>query len=88
MRYHIEFTETAKEHIRKINKEMPSLRPKIEQLIRELTEHPLTGTGKPEKLRFKLSGHMSRRINVEHRLVYQIDEENQCVLIEALLGHY
>ena len=72
MRYHIEFTLTAQEHIRKIRREKPYLKTKIDKLLEELAEHPLTGTGKPEKLSYKLSGLMSRRINLEHRLVYYI----------------
>ena len=88
MKYHLEYSDLAKEHLRTIRDKHPDLKPKVESLLLELAEHPQYGTGKPEKLRYKLSGFMSRRINLENRLTYRIDEENQCVWIEALLGHY
>ena len=88
MKYHLEYSDLAKEHLRTIRDKHPDLKPKVESLLRELTDHPQYGTGKPEKLRYKLSGFMSRRINLENRLTYRIDEPNQCVWIEALLGHY
>lgn len=88
MMYQLYFSDLAKEHLRTIRDKYPDLRPKVEGLLQELTEHPQYGTGKPERLRFKLAGFMSRRINLEHRLIYRIDEDNQCVWIESLLGHY
>jgi toxin YoeB len=39
-------------------------------------------------LRFKLSGLWSRRINDEHRLVYEVDEINNRIMIHSLKGHY
>ena len=45
---------------------------KIFRLIRELPREPFTGLGKPEPLRHELAGCWSRRINLEHRLVYQV----------------
>jgi toxin YoeB len=41
-------------------------------LIRDIKRHPDERIGKPETLRFELSGKLSRRINKEHRRVYQI----------------
>ncbi len=54
----------------------------------ELTEHPTTGTGKPEVLKFGLSGFYSRRITQKHRLVYKVDNEQIIVLIISAIGHY
>jgi len=49
---------------------------KIVELIREADRTPFEGTGKPEPLRHQLQGLWSRRITQEHRLVYQVlDEE-------------
>ena len=61
---------------------------KIDQLLSELEQHPLIGTGRPEILRFELTGFMSRRINGEHRLVYRIVEENKVIEVISLKGHY
>lgn len=43
---------------------------KIFSLFEELKQHPYSGIGKPEKLKYDLSGKWSRRINEEHRIVY------------------
>ena len=60
---------------------------KIEKLIKELAEHPTTGTGKPELLK-GTNGVWSRRIDKKNRLVYTIQDEKVVVLILAALGHY
>ncbi len=60
---------------------------KLLVLLEELTEHPTTGTGKPEQLKHNLSGFWSRRINQEHRLVYKIMGDN-VVRIYSAKGHY
>ncbi|MBP9648713.1 MAG: Txe/YoeB family addiction module toxin [Paludibacteraceae bacterium] len=50
------------------------------------TQHPFTGTGKPEPLKHSLAGCWSRRINREHRLVYEVSED--LVFILSAKGHY
>ncbi len=45
---------------------------RINNLIKEISRTPYEGTGKPEALRFQLQGCWSRRINQEHRIVYEI----------------
>jgi toxin YoeB len=47
---------------------------KVNSLIKEIKRTPFEGTGKPEPLKFELSGCWSRRINYEHRLVYEITD--------------
>ncbi len=47
---------------------------KINQLLKEIQRTPFTGTGKPEPLKHQLQGCWSRRIDSEHRLVYEIAE--------------
>ena len=59
---------------------------KILSLLEEIKEHPLTGTGKPEPLKYELTGYWSRRINKFHRLVYEV--EDQIVIIHSAYGHY
>jgi toxin YoeB len=61
---------------------------KIQNLIFELEQNPYEGTGKVERLKGNLSGYWSRRINSEHRIVYQIIEIQQIVEIYSLRGHY
>jgi len=47
-----------------------AIQKKIEQLIIDILEHPYTGIGKPESLKYDLSSLWSRRINGEHRIIY------------------
>lgn len=59
---------------------------KINQLIKDIQIHPYEGIGKPEPLKFDLAGYWSRRINGEHRLVYQI--YNETLYIVSCRYHY
>ncbi|GAB2972824.1 type II toxin-antitoxin system mRNA interferase toxin YoeB [Mucilaginibacter puniceus] len=59
---------------------------KINALIKEIERTPFEGSGKPEPLRHNLAGYWSRRINLEHRLVYKID--NDTVVIFQCRYHY
>jgi toxin YoeB len=59
---------------------------KINKLIKEIQRTPFEGTGRPEKLRYDLAGYWSRRIDQEHRLVYQVD--NDQVLVYSCRFHY
>ncbi|WP_316806367.1 Txe/YoeB family addiction module toxin [Pedobacter agri] len=63
-----------------------AIQKKIEQLILAIQENPYTGIGKPEQLRYNLSGQWSRRINEEHRIIY--DVINNVLNIYSLRGHY
>lgn len=47
---------------------------KINSLIKDIKRDPFDGIGKPEPLKYELSGCWSRRISDEHRLVYEITE--------------
>ena len=58
---------------------------KIDKLIFDIQQHPFTGLGKPEPLKNELSGHWSRRINKEHRLVYKV--ENDIIIVQCMF-HY
>lgn len=59
---------------------------KINSLIKEIQRTPFEGSGKPEPLKFDLAGFWSRRIDLEHRLVYQVESEN--VVIISCKYHY
>ena len=59
---------------------------KIIKLIKEIQKNPFGGIGKPEPLKHDLSGCWSRRIDHEHRLVYQVSEEK--IRILACRYHY
>ncbi len=63
---------------------------KISELLRAIKENPFEGIGKPEALKFNLTGVWSRRINKEHRLIYEIVDENtiRVLYIISVKGHY
>jgi toxin YoeB len=61
---------------------------KIETVLFELSEHPYTGTGKPELLKYDLEGFWSRRLNLKHRIIYKVDEEIVTVFVIKAMGHY
>lgn len=52
---------------------------KINNLLKEIARDPLQGAGKPERLKYELSGYLSRRLDKEHRLIYRVDED--CIYI-------
>ncbi len=59
---------------------------KINELLKDIQRNGLSkGTGKPEPLKYRKA--WSRRINHEHRLVYDI-EENGTIYIYSIKGHY
>lgn len=65
---------------------------KIFALLQEIRRTPFEGTGKPEALKGNLTGHWSRRITEEHRLVYRLSEvkgdaESEIVIVSCK-GHY
>ena len=59
---------------------------KIIKLIKDVQRDPYHGIGKPEPLRHELAGCWSRRIDQEHRLIYQVTSEK--IRILACRYHY
>jgi len=63
-----------------------SILKKINSLIKEIERTPFEGSGKPESLKHNLANWWSRRINLEHRLVYKV--ENDMIVILQCRYHY
>lgn len=59
---------------------------KVNELIKDIQRTPFEGKGKPEPLKYDLTGYWSRRIDREHRLVYQY--KNNEILIYSCRYHY
>ena len=59
---------------------------KIVELLKDIERSPFSGIGKPEPLKYDLSGFWSRRISDEHRLIYQVTDTE--ILIAACKSHY
>lgn len=82
----VSFSEKAWAHYLYWQQIDQSITDKINGLIRECTRTPFKGTGKPEALKNDLRGFWSRRINQEHRLVYQVMGDT--LFIAACRYHY
>lgn len=61
---------------------------RINKLIDDIDRHPYEGIGKPEQLKYALSGFWSRRIDEEHRIVYQYNEEVEIINFISFKYHY
>lgn len=84
MTYELKFTEDARKQLKKLRDKQYLKR--LEVLLDDRVCHPFTGIGKPEALKYELSGCWSRRIDKKNRLVYEIIEPN--VIIISVVGHY
>lgn len=59
---------------------------KINELVKDIQQHPFEGKGKPEPLKYDLAGFWSRRIAREHRLVYRVEEKT--IFVYSCKYHY
>jgi toxin YoeB len=82
----ITFSKNAWEDYVSWQTEDKKLLKKINELIKDIMRTPFEGIGKPEPLKYDLAGFWSRRIDREHRLVYQYIEGE--VLIYSCRYHY
>lgn len=53
---------------------------KINALLKDISRNPFSGVGKPEALKYKYRGLWSRRIDDEHRLIYQVTDDEIVIL--------
>lgn len=86
MSWRIVFTKQAQKDAKKLS--ASGLRPKAEKLIKILCDNPYQTPPSYEKLVGDLAGAYSRRINIQHRLVYQIIEVEKTVKILRMWTHY
>ena len=82
----IVYTKQAQRDARKIA--TAGLRQKAEKLLNVLSQNPFQTPPPYEKLLGDLSGAYSRRINIEHRLVYQVLKEIRTVKVIRMWTHY
>lgn len=88
MSYSLIFAPRAMDDFEKIKKSGDQARlKKLRTILEELREHPLTGTGNPERLRYRSNAY-SRRLSGRDRIVYSIHDEIVVVNILQMLGHY
>ncbi len=84
--WRVVFTRQAQKDAKKISS--AGLRPKVEYLLEVLREDPYRSPPPFEKLVGDLSGAYSRRINVQHRLVYEVLPEARSVKVIRMWTHY
>jgi Txe/YoeB family toxin of toxin-antitoxin system len=84
--WRVVFTKQAQKDAKKLS--AAGLRPKAEKLIEILRENPYQTPPQFEKLLGDLSGALSRRINIQHRLVYQILDDEKVVKVIRMWTHY
>lgn len=82
----VTFTPTALDDLRYWLKTDKRQAERVLALLEEIRRTPFEGPGKPEPLRFQLAGCWSRRIDREHRLVYQVEEAE--IVVIACRYHY
>ena len=82
----VSFSNNAWEDYLSWQKEDKKVLRKINELIKDIQRTPFKGKGKPEPLKYDLAGYWSRRIDLEHRLVYQY--LNNEIWIYACKFHY
>lgn len=86
MSWKIVFTKMAQKDAKKIKR--AGLKPKVEDLLTVIKENPFQNPPSYEKLIGDLSGAYSRRINIQHRLVYQVLADDKIVKIIRMWTHY
>ena len=86
MSWRVVFTKQAQKDAKKIASS--GLRPKAEELLHLLAQNPFQNPPSFEKLVGDLAGAYSRRINIQHRLVYQVLEQEQTVKVLRMWSHY
>jgi Txe/YoeB family toxin of toxin-antitoxin system len=84
--WQIYYTKQAQKDAKKIS--AAGLRLKVEHLLKILQKNPFQTPPSYEKLTGDLTGAYSRRINIQHRLVYQVLEQKKAVKIIRLWTHY
>lgn len=84
--YDIFYTKTAAKDVHKLK--AAHLDNVAKRLIDIIRENPFQSPPPYEKLLGDMKGSYSRRINIQHRLVYQVDEQNNRLKIISLWSHY
>lgn len=86
MSWELHYTRQARKDARKLARS--NLRPQAEQLLEIVRNDPFQNPPPFEKLRGDLAGAYSRRINIQHRLVYQVYEKEKAVKVIRMWTHY
>jgi Txe/YoeB family toxin of toxin-antitoxin system len=86
VKWKIVYTKHAQKDAKKLASS--NLKPKVQSIIKLLEDNPFVSPPPFERLLGDLSGAISRRINIQHRLVYQVLEKEKVVKILRMWTHY
>ena len=86
MSWDLYFSKDAKKDAEKLKRS--GLRKKADALLDILEKDPFTAYPPYEKLVGELDGFYSRRINIQHRLVYRVDKKSRRIFVEKMWTHY
>ena len=86
MKWKLVYTKQAQKDAKKLVSS--GLKPKAQELLALVAEDPYRKPPPFEKLIGDLAGAYSRRINIQHRLVYQVLEDERVVKVLRLWSHY
>ncbi|MDJ0535758.1 MAG: Txe/YoeB family addiction module toxin [Xenococcaceae cyanobacterium MO_207.B15] len=84
--WQLKFTKQAQKDAKKIA--AAGLKSKTQQLLEILKQNPFTNPPSYEKLQGDLQGAYSRRINLQHRLVYEVIDSENTIKIIRMWSHY
>ena len=84
--YKVEFHKRALKDIEKLKEN--KLESNAKRLVEIIKENPFQNPPPYEKLVGNLEGFISRRINIQHRLIYQVLEDKKVIRIISLWSHY
>lgn len=85
-KWQLKFTKLAQKDAKKLA--AAGLKPKTQKLLAILKQNPFTNPPSYEKLQGDLKGAYSRRINLQHRLVYEVIDAEHTVKIIRMWSHY
>ena len=88
MSWRVLFTRQAQKDARKLAATTPALKAKAQRLLQLLADDPFAQPPPFEALVGELRGAYSRRINIQHRLVYQVLSDEQVVKVLRMWSHY
>lgn len=87
--FDITISKSAADDFEKIKKSgLPAVKKKLERILEELKIDPTEGVGSPEQLRGTEGIVYSRELTKKDRIVYEIFEEENLIVISQFLGHY
>ncbi len=86
VKWQVVFTKQAQKDAKRLTS--AGLRQKAEQLLDVIRQNPYQNPPPYEKLVGDLSGAFSRRINIQHRLVYQVIEDERIIKVIRMWTHY